>query len=361
MEELLIILEADDYRLQSEQDVFEQEIGSQDRETGDYTDELPFSMEAVPKKVLLPSFMQPLAWRKEASDLSIEEKREILVKVKTVGIWGRHMSDEDVEDVFKLYVENEVIVFGMPKFLNPVVFEKLLANYPSCYQPEEKHAGSMLAKEPLIPPEGEPEVKLASFRELVLHRIHLQHSDEELQDPDNPGHLPPLTARELRKLVLRCAQAEHKTYFHDHIPDEDKHENSRDYQLEKLLKSLELKKPIDQSDFDKGGKLEHWRYIPEYTADEKRVVLIKESLIIFRNYKSRVLTQEEIDHKTERFQKRSDNDIHYRYGDCHIHYMVEDFFGRLLETPHPWASQIPPEKGLRVMPELLEILFMRDI
>ena len=328
-------------------------------------------------KVLLPTFAQELAWARKESELSVEARLMIGFVANGLRRYPPPLTKETREQLMdKRFIEEEVdlyfprdIRFGMPDFLNPVLFDELLARYPARYQPASGQPGPVLDKEPLVPKEGEPEIQLTSFRELILRRIRLRYSEKELEDPDNPGHLPPLAPRELRELILRCGQPDYRWDIltgrrkepepgeFDWLDDEEAEKkynrelkNSRDYQLRKLLCALRLPGPIDQSDFDRGGLLEHWRYVPEYTAEEKRAVLVHETESLYSRYKSRVLTAEEIARKTKTFQGRSDDDIHYGYGDCLIHYMVEDFFGRLL-TPEPTDCSPFHVDGTRIMSE----------
>ncbi len=325
-------------------------------------------------RLLVPSPLDLLVAAKTPADLSIEQKRKILSYVRGFGknaLDEEYYPDEEIEETFDsstkrgrgimlgfwyLYdceLDEDVNFDGgwcnpnfdgalslqTPGYLSPDYFQRLLAKNPSQDQVEEKSIRPVLAKEPLIRPTGLPETEHATLKDVVLHRIQQKFNAKKLEDPNNPGHLPPLSVREIRNLITRCALPEKelvKLVGVSQIVGGDPIDNSiisgRDGLLKALLQRLRSGEGADQSLFDKGGTLEHWRYIPEYNADEKRALLVKKMLTWSSWHymkKTELMDSEEIAEVIRVFKELSDNDIHYRYGDCYIHRLAEQFFGRI--------------------------------
>ncbi len=324
-------------------------------------------------RLLVPSPLDLLVAAKKTSDLTTDQKRKIFSYIRCYNNpqenLASELSNDDIEEEFESSVDTQGIAFGFsyipdwelteelvadggwgrpnfdgaitlatPDYLSPDYFKQLLKQHPSQDQVEEKGIRPVLAKEPLIRPMGLPEFEKDTLKAVVLYRIQQQYSAEELEDPNNPGHLPPLSIREIRNLITRCALPERElvrlvgvSETIDGDPIDNVISSGRDGLLKALLERLGSGVGADQSLFDKGGKLEHWRYIPEYTADEKRALLTKKTLTWLRWPKKKVQlrTPEEIAAVTRVFEELSDNDIHYRYGDAHIHRLAEQFFGRL--------------------------------
>ena len=269
-------------------------------------------------RLLLPSPLELLVAAKTSADFTIDQKRKILSYLRGIGAYAldkEEYTDEEIEDIFDpatkrrggiqlgyrclsdrdlgLGIEtcfddgwsrtdfDGATSLKTPDYLNPDYFKRLLAEKPSQDQVVEISKRSVLAKEPLIRPTGLPEIEKDTLKALVLYRIQQQYRPDELEDLTNPGHLPPLSVREIRNLITRCALPEvelvrlvgvSQTVGGDAIDN-----TFRDSLLKALLKRLHTGAGADQSLFDRGGKLEHWRYIPEYSADEKREVLVKKN------------------------------------------------------------------------------------